>query len=288
MPSAALQPHPHHRTLSPELRAAEDTVRRLTFTDFAFEIRLGHHLGYVRSFASPRVADILARSGQVEAEPHRRATDTALFTWELIYHGLDSPQGRTITDRITAMHQGHPIRQDDARWVLTNFVVPGLHAIDRHGWRPLAPDERQALIDWWGEVGIRLGADPMPADADGWAQLAHRYEQTTLAPTADGRRLLAATTAVAVDPVPRPLRPLVIRSAGALFDAPTARALGLPEVGWLTRIALRGVLRARALTRRLRGPGPHWFTPGAAHQDYPHGYTLDDLGPHDAGATPTD
>lgn len=269
--------------LNRELVAAQDVVRWLTFTDLAFEIRLGHHLGYLRSFAVPEVAEVLARSGQLDRDPHRRATDTGLFVWELIHHGLDSAEGRTVIDRINALHGPYGLERPELRWVLTNFVVPGLGVIDRYGWRALSREERQALVTWWGEVGRRLGAGDMPADPEGWVRLADEYEREHATPTATGARLLASTLDVAVSPVPRLLRPLVVRAGAVLFEPRIRQALGLRSPGALAKGVAVVTLRARAALRRRRGPRTGWFVPGAARRAYPHGYTLADLGPRDPG-----
>ncbi|MDQ1286791.1 MAG: hypothetical protein QG622_356 [Actinomycetota bacterium] len=271
-------PDPGDRTLTQSLREAERTVRRLTFTEMDFEIRVGHHLGYLRTLASPRITGVLTRTGRLDADPHRRATDTALFVRELLFHGLDSPQGRTIIQRIDGMHRAWSIDDEDYRWVLTNFVVPGLHVAKTHGWRAFTPDECQALVDWWGEVGLRLGVGAMPPDAEGWIRLAGEYDRENIAPSDDGRRMLVATTAVAVEPLPRLLRPLAVRWGTVLFGPRVRDALGLPTPGRLTRAAVRAGLRLRALRRRRKGPSPAWFVPGGSHRDYPDGYTLDDLG----------
>ena len=267
--------------LSPHLAEAERVYREMVFETFAFELRLGHHVGFVRAFASPRVADVLLGTGVIEREPHRRATDTGLFVWELLHHGLDSPQGRTVLRRMRGMHARLPVPDEDYRWVLGLFVVPGLQMIERYGWRQATNAERQAAVDWWRAVGARWGLPDVPETVDGLAALVADYERRHLRVNAPGRHLLEVSSAVVVEPLPRPLRPLALRCAGVLVDEPARTALGLARGGAVARACVHALLRARAAWRRRRGPRP-WFTPGGAHAEYPDGYTLDDLGPREA------
>ena len=265
--------------MTPDLREAERVVRELTFSTFVFEIRLGHHLGYVRTFASPRVARLLARSGQIERDPVRRGGDTGLFLYELLHHGLDSPQGRDIVERVNAMHARWHFRDDDARWVLSTFVVPAVRIVERFGWRPLTDGEATALMTWYRELGVRLGVPDLPADLPAFRAETDAYEAEHLAPTEQGLRLLAATRDLLVEALPRPARPVLLAAAGELFEEPARSALGLHRPGPAVRRLTLAGLRLRAWRRRRRGPADtSWFVPGAPNTAYPDGYRLEDLG----------
>lgn len=279
--SSASAPDPADgvRTLTPELAAAERTYRRLMFETFPFELRLGHRLGFIRAFASPRIATLLAGTGQIEHDTSRRGTDTGLFMYSMLYHGLDSAVGRQAVERLNQMHAVWPIRNEDYVWSLGNWFLPGLDVVDRYGWRPLTDAERQAVVDWHRELGIRMGVQGIPCSADAFAAMARDYEQDHLSASAAGRRLRAAAFEVAVRSLPRPLRAPGLRVGTALLDAPVREALGLPEPAAVVRVLAAGLLRAGAVVRRRRGPGEPWFVPGAPRRDYPHGYTIEDLGP---------
>jgi hypothetical protein len=272
-------PFPEPRGLTPELADAEQTYRRMLFETFAFELRLGHRLGFIRAFASPRIAELLARTGQIEHDTSRRGTDTGLFMYLMLHEGLDSTVGRRAVERLNKMHAAWSIRNEDYGWVLSNWFLPGLQIIDRYGWRPVTEAERQAVVDWHRELGIRMGVRDLPGSAAGFEALARAYEQDNLRDSAAGQQLRAAVFAVAVRDLPEWLRPLGPRMVAVLMEASVRAALNLPSPGAVVRGCMQGLLRARAVVRRWRGPAQPWFVPGARRRDYPDGYTIEDLGP---------
>ncbi|TNM68785.1 DUF2236 domain-containing protein [Streptomyces sp. NP160] len=265
--------------LAPErLAAAEATYQRVV-AEFTLEFRLASALAYVRTYASPRVARLLHHTGHVQHAATERAVDTALFVYELVHHGVDSPQGREVVRRLNAMHHRWSIPNDDSLWVLGTFAVLGPRTIDTLGWRRLTDDERQACADWWREVGTRMGITGIPETHAELADLFRAYEVAHLRPTAEGRALLEASWDVMTSDLPAPLRPVSRLLAAALTDEPARSALGLAHVGAPTRTAFRLALVSRGLLSRTRGTSvPGWFTPGAPLGPYPDGYTLDDLG----------
>jgi len=262
------------------LRHVEAVYRGVVMTQFVFESRLGHHLAFVRTFASPTVAGLLAHTGQLEREPRRRATDTALFMYELIHHGLDSPTGHRVVERLNQLHHRWTISNDDYRWVLGTFAVLGIQVVDRYGWRPMTDDERQSTVDWYRELGARMGVTDVPTTYPAFERFFRDYEVTHLRRTEIGDRLMAVTRDVALSPVPRLLRPAAAAAASVVVDEPARSALGLPSPGAVTTAAVRAALHLRGVRQRRRGaPSSTWFVPGASHGDYPSGYTVDDLGP---------
>lgn len=269
---------------------AEVIYRELLFDTFAFELRLGHRLGFVTALASPRIAGLLGATGQIERDPRGRATDTGLFMYSMVHHGLDSPVGRRAVERIKAMHSTWPIRNDDYVWVLGTFFLPGLDVVDRYGWRPLSGAERQAVVDWHRELGTGMGVRDIPATAAAFAAWSAQYERENLRASPAGRRLAAAILEVAVQVMPRPLRRPGTRMMAALLPGPVRAALDLPAPGPAVRFALLVLFRARALLRASgrrwggRDRRGSWFDPGAPRQEYPNGYTVDDLGPKGAAA----
>lgn len=265
--------------LPPErLAAAEATYQRVV-EEFTLEFRLANALAYLRTYASPRVASLLLHTGHVEHAATERAVDTALFVYELVHAGVDSERGREVVRRLNAMHHRWSIRNDDSLWVLGTFAVLGPQVIDTLGWRRLTDDEHQACVDWWREVGTRMGITGIPQTHLDFADSFRAYERANLRRTEAGQVLLDASWDVMTADLPPALRPASRLVAAALTDEPARSALGLPRVGAPARTALRLALVSRGLLSRTRGtPVPGWFTPGAPVGPYTDGYTLDDLG----------
>jgi len=282
-PVTAGEEHPSRTAngvLSPQrLAQVNDVYRDLALATFATESRIGFHLAYLRTFASPRVAGLLAHTGQMEKEPRRRGTDTGLFMYELIHAGLGSEVGDEVVRRLNGMHQRFSIRNEDYVWILGTFVVLGMRTIKRFGWRDLTAFEEQASIDWYRELGARMGLHDVSqtfADFDAWFS---DYERTELRSTPHGQRLIAATLDTVFGPVPRLLRPLAVRAAAVFIDEPARTSLGFSAPGPVVRTAVGTLLHLRALRRRHQPSPSSWFQPGAATSVYPQGYQLEDLGP---------
>ncbi|WP_187279468.1 oxygenase MpaB family protein [Quadrisphaera setariae] len=267
-------------TLLPPERVAEaEATYQRVVQEFTLEFRLANALAYLRTYASPRVAALLLHTGHVQHASTERAVDTALFVYELVHHGIDSEQGQEVVRRLNAMHGRWSIRNDDSLWVLGTFAVLGPQMIDALGWRRLTDDERQACVDWWREVGTRMGITGIPETHAEFADAFRAYELAHLRRTDAGRVLLEASWDVMVSDLPEPLRPVSRLLAAALTDEPARSALGLPRVGAPVRTALRLGLVTRGLLSPTRGrPVPGWFTPGAPLGPYPEGYSLADLG----------
>ena len=126
-------------------------------------------------------------------------------------------------------------------------------------------------------------ADRARSYADAEQRLA-AYEAANLAPSPAGRELTEAVLRTLRGLMPPPARPLAAHLTSALVGDPrVSAALSLPSpspaIGGL--IALFGALRrfgngsAPARTSPRSGPARH------AGTVYPHGYTLDQLGPRE-------
>ncbi|ABS06069.1 oxygenase MpaB family protein [Kineococcus radiotolerans] len=268
------------QVLSPQrLAEVNEVYRRLALAEFATESRIGFHLAYLRTFASPRVAGLLSHTGQMQKEPRRRGTDTGLFMYELIHHGLGSEVGDEVVRRLNGMHHRFSIRNEDYVWILGTFVVLGVRTIRRFGWRELTVFEEQASIDWYRELAARMDLTDVPETFEEFDRWFSDYEQTQLRSSPAGRQLIAATLDTVFDPVPTPLRPLAVRAAAVLLEEPARSALGFAAPGPIVRTAVHALFRLRALRRRRQPTPPSWFKPGAATSVYPQGYGLNDLGP---------
>jgi uncharacterized protein (DUF2236 family) len=261
------------------LRLLDQQYRELAMSTFAFETRLAHRLGYLRAFASPRIAGLLTHTGQMQAEPRRRATDTGLMMYALIDAGLQSPTGRQGVARLNGMHRRWRITNDDYIWVLGTFAVTSIRMMMRAGWRPVTEAEKQVVIDWHVELGTRMGITDIPHDFATFDVWFTAYEARMLCRTDAGEELLKLASGVIASKIPRPLRRPAFALIPALFEEPARIALGYRRPGPLARGAVRALLRLRAWRRRLSGPPGTWFTYGAPTTQYPQGWTLDDVGP---------
>ena len=254
---------------------AEATHRALTMRTFQLEMTIGHRLAYLRTFASPRVAALLDHTGQMRADPRRRATDTGVLMYMLIHHGLDSDIGLAIVERLNDLHEPYRIRNEDYLWVLATFTVLGIQVIDRHGWRKLLDHERQAILIWYRELGTRMGITNIPDTYTAFEAWFSDYERANLRRTAAGDRLIAINRDIILSGIPHRLRRRALTAASVIIPEPARTALALPTPGPLTTAAVKLTFRIRAIVRRQRrtDPPPR-FVPGAPNKAYPCGYRL--------------
>ena len=281
-----LHAHPRRYDLADEFagmdpqREAHRIYRASALIDFPWETRFGLNLAFYRTFAAPRIAGLLAHTGEMERRPEKRAIDTGLLMYELIEHGFDHPRGREVVRGLNHMHHRWAIENEDYIYVLATFVVVPTRWTDEFGWRKTTTVEREAAASFYCELGRRMNIRGIPVSYDEYAAFFDDYERHHVSYSAAGARQMAATQRVIADRLPRPLRPLAVPATAALLDERLCRALGLEPAGPMVRRLTRAALRIRGAVVRRRPPRTtSWFAPGRPVSVYPQGYQLSDLGP---------
>ncbi len=260
----------------------DERYHRLVLVDFGPEFRFGFMIAYFRTLAAPRVAALLARTGYGYRRPLKRAHDTGLLMYEMMYHGLDSETGKAVVARLVSIHSRFPgIRQGDYAYVLAAFVVPPVRWAAVAGPRPLTVPEQDTVAAWYAELGRRLGVERPPQRFAEFAALFDDYEARELRHTPAAERLFRTTVASMTGQFRVLSTQTVMLLARLGLDEPAATALGVRPLPSPLRRLLLAALRARArANRRFRGqPTTSWFVPGKATQAYPNGYEMADLGP---------
>jgi hypothetical protein len=254
--------------------------RTTALYEFPADIRIGLLLAFWRTFAVPSIAELLAGTGETTDRTARRADDTGILMYELIDHGLDHPRGRTATRRLNQIHRRFTISNDDYRYVLGTFVFVGARWIEAHGWRPLCCHERQAMFNFYTELGRRMNIADIPTTWTAYEAWFDEFENRRFAPTDAARELMTATKGLLTD-LPRPLGPLGHRLVDALVDQPLRTATGLATPAWPVRAGLSAALRTRAwMLRHVLSPRRDSSLAGGLHpRTYPDGYDLATVGP---------
>jgi len=257
-----------------------------TLYDFPSDARVGLNLAFYRVFAIPRIANLLAETGEILGRPAKRAYDTGLVMYELIINGFEHARGREMVRLLNRVHRPWPILDEDYQYVIAAFTVVPMRWIDRRGWRTLLPAEREASAKFYHELGRRMRIPDLPETYHEAEVVLDAYERKHMAASDAGRQLMDTTQQLVVRKLPTPLRRLGPVVASSLLDEPTlADALGLPRPPLGATAAIKSAYGARNALIRLKKPATApWFTPGQPVSTvYPHGYRLADLGP-DAGS----
>ena len=258
-----------------------EAMYRLTaMLELPWEFRFGWNLAFYRSFAVPRMAALLAHTGEIENRTMKRARDTGLMMYEIFEQGLDHPRSREVIRRLNRMHHQWDIDPDDYRYILTTFAVVPTRFAQRHGWRALSAPELDATYRFYRDLGQRMGIRSIPGSYRAMADWLDEYEAREVRHSAEGARLTALTLPFLASRLPGPLKKRTAEVAGVFLDSRLGAALGLPVPQRPTEAMVRSALAARrAVVRRSAPNEGSWFTPGMANDTYPTGYELSELGP---------
>lgn len=245
-------------------------------------MRYGLNLAFYRPFAVPRIAGLLAHTGETTRQPAKRSYHTALVIYELISAGFDDDRGREMVRLLNRVHGRWNIANEDFLYVLSTFIVVPTRWIEHHGWRPMLHAERVATLTFYRELGRRMNIHNLPDTYEEAAALLDGYETTHLAPSSAGNILMGSTLVLFQNRLPKYLQSYTPILVSALVEDPAiAAALGLPKPKRLIMGVVHIYYRLRNFRlRRLPATTKPVFTPGQPmHHVYPDGYELGQLGP---------
>ena len=274
-------------SLDPE-RDHQEIVQLSSMIDFPWDATRALEFALFRTFASPRISGLLARTGEFQQRPQRRYDDTDLLIAEFVEHGYDSPRGRRAISRMNAIHGRFRIRNVDYLYVLSTFAFEPSRWIDRFGWRRLTEHEREAAFVFWREVGARMGIADLPDDRGAFERFNRAYEAEHFRYARSNEVVGRATRDLFLGwLLPAPLRPLGARAVHALMDEPLLDAFGFPHPTRAERRLVEAAMRSRARVQALLPARrrPMWHT-RQRHRSYPDGYEIESLGPPPAGVGP--
>lgn len=259
-----------------------EIYKRLTLLELPAEARFGFQLAFYRPLAVPRMAVLLHRTGHMQFDTTRRAYDTALVMYEIIYGGVESERGQKMIKLMNRLHDRPDIHTEDMTYLLAALMVVPTRFMDRYGWRTVTESERHATWRFWDALGERMGIGSRPESYAAAEELVAWYERTHFAPSEAGAQLTSAALDALRDRMPYPVRPFAAQITSVLVGDPAvSHALALPKPNRLLALIINGGAGLRRRIQRRRAPyAESWFTPGqAARKVYPQGYDLDQLGP---------
>jgi len=240
------------------------------------------NLAFYRTFGIPRIAKLLASTGEITHRTHKRADDTGLIMYLLIYYGFEHPRGQSVLSRLVRMHQRHQISNADYLYVLACVAVIPTRWIAQHGHRPLTSREIHATYQFYSDLGRRMGLIDIPSTYAELEAFLDAYDDAHMRDDEAGVHLMQASRELLTERFPRWLRPVADRCAGAMLDPRLRRAVRISEPSGPVRLITDVLLRLQSTRARRRRPqGRPSFDPDAAVRSYPSGYKIEDLGPAD-------
>ena len=186
----------------------------------------------------PGISALLDQTGEFRLRAQKRYDDTALLIAEMTEWGYDSERRRAALRQMNRIHGRFAIANDDYLYVLTTFIFEPIRWIDRFGWRGLSRHERLAQVQFWREVGRRMGIRDIPDTYIALEQYNVTYERERFRFCETNRRVEEATRDLFLSWFLAPLRPLLKPGIYALLEEPALDAFGFPHPpGWLRRLA---------------------------------------------------
>lgn len=263
-----------------DLATAERIYHRLALLDLIQDVRIGLQLAFYRTFAVPRIAQLLVQTGQIHAQPHKRSIDTGLFMYELIEAGFDTPRGRDVVRGLNRMHKRWDISQEDYLYVLVSLIVVPTRWVNTYGPRDMTVEESQATVVFYRELGRLMNIAELP-DSYGEAEaFFDDYEARNVSYSDAGKALMHETRGVMAEQLPWPLKPGAPLFTRLILDDYIADAVGVPRAPAGVKALAYGVRLARILAYSVHlNREDSYFTPGRkVNGVYPGGYRFDQLG----------
>lgn len=259
-----------------------DNYVRLVQHELSAEAFAGFQLAFMRPFAVPHLADILASSGSMQRDAYRRAYTTGLMMYEVIDGRLETSRALRIIAAINHAHRGLPATNEDFAYVLDSFIVVVTRHMDQMGWRTTTESERIATWRFYCRLADMMNIADPPDSFDHASERLDRYEAAHVRPSSTTRELGAATLSILMERLPRVIRPFAPQFFSVQLGAPrVAEALELPMVKSPVRGFVRGAGAVHGRLQAKRHATTPFFVPGqAAGRIFPDGYTLEELLDH--------
>lgn len=265
--------------LDPE-RDHQQICHLLAGYEFPWDMTRALELALLRTFCVPAIAQLLARTGELEHHSQKRYDDTGVIVSEILKHGYDSDRGRAFLERMNAIHRRYSIRNEDFLYVLSTFIYEPVRWCDRFGWRSLSGPEKQAFYRFWCQVGDRMGLEGIPSSYEAFERYNRDYEAQHFRYSPANQQIGDATLRLLLSWFPPPLRPLLQPSIYALLDGALLGALGWQAPpAWVGRSLAQGLRLRSYLMRQLPARRKPDFFVDQRQRSYPRGYSLHEIGP---------
>jgi hypothetical protein len=266
-------------TLDPQ-RDHVRMVHLLTGYEFPWDMVRALEVALMRTFASPRISALLARTGEFHLRGQKRYDDTAVIVAEFMQKGYDSPDGQRAIAQMNHIHGHFEIVNEDYLYVLSTFVLDPIRWVDKYGWRRLTQGEREALFEFFRQVGLRMHLRDLPATLAELEQYARDYQAQYFRYSAANAHVADATVQIMAGWYPKVFAPLVRAAVPALIDADMRRAFGYADPAPWLQALLNGILGLRARLIRVFNfdLSPRTLA-NSLIRTYRHGYVIEELGP---------
>lgn len=258
-----------------------EIVRLSAFYEFPWDYARALELALFRTFASPSISAILAKSREFENRAQKRYDDTDLILSEILEHGVDSERGLAALKKMNFIHSHFDISNEDYLYVLSTFVFVPERWVNKYGYRKLCENELRAGYKIWQEIGAAMGIQNIPPARKELEAFFDRYESEHFIPAPSNRAIATYTQNMLLGWfLPSWLffagRPFVL----AVMDERLIQAVGYnrPNILIQSTVDFAFGIRKQILKLLPRRTAPVLRTAFPRNETYPAGYKIDELG----------
>ncbi|MEA5418035.1 oxygenase MpaB family protein [Spirulina sp. CCNP1310] len=257
-----------------------EICRQLSSYEFPWDMTRALEIALFRTFCIPTIATLLDHTAEFHHHGQKRYDDTGIMISLILQWGYDTPQGQAIIGRMNHIHRHFPISNADFLYVLSTFIYEPVRWLDRFGWRPLTPLEKEAIYYFWRSVGEQMEIRDIPPSYGDFEQYNLDYEQQYYRYNPANQRVGNSTVNLFLSWFPPPLRPMIRPLVYAIMDDRMLQAFGFPPPQPWQRQLVTIALRSRSQWIRYLPPRrhPHFYSE-EPQRSYPQGYQIQDLGP---------
>jgi hypothetical protein len=266
------------QTLDPQTDY-EKIVKIVGTLEYPWLLKKSLEFALFRTYAVPHTSRILAATGQFVNHGQKRYDDTSLMLAGIAEHGIDSPFGQQVIQRMNQLHGRWNIRNEDMLYVLSAFIFEPTRWHNQYSWRKPTRKENLANYYFWKEVGTRMGIKDIPDTYEAYEQFNLEHEKNHFSYDDANHLIASATIDIFLSWYPKFLRPLVRQGILAFLDDPLLEAMGFKKPNALFGGMVRFGLMAFGKMMRFMPPRrkPYLFT-ALPNRSYPQGFKPQDLG----------
>lgn len=203
------------------------------------------------SYAAAKGVQVLHRTAYLAKRPTRRLFETAQMIVDVLSPGGLDAGGRGVrtAQKVRLMHAairhlivtdtsapwpaqewGTPINQEDLLGTLMTFTWLILDGLDRQK-ITVSPEDQAAFLDTWLSIGELMGIEPalLPRTVAEAKALTAIIERRQVAPSPEGREMMAALLGMMNDNVPDGFRTLPSSMLREFLPPDVATFLGVPN-----------------------------------------------------------
>lgn len=247
--------------------------------EFPFEVQRSLEFALLRTFAIPRMSELIDQTGAFRTAGQKRYDATALIVSEIAEHGYESERGRAAIRQMNRAHRRFAIENEDFLYVLSEFTFEPILWNARLAWRRSTQTEKLANYYFWVEIGKRMNIQDIPDTYEAFLQFREDYERKYMQYAPSNRSVADSAIQTMLDWFPKLLHPIGRRAIYAVMDDRMRNAFGYPkQPGWFRWLIWR-TLRLRAWVVKYLPPRrqPYHFT-RLPNRTYPMNYKIEDLG----------